>query len=136
MSDIALLAHLAPVPGTAPSGPTVRRALELAGAPAMLDKIARARAKARAHAWALIAGTTAGFPWLVIAGKTLTGWVVIDMDATLVTSYSPGSQGRGCSHLEERLRFPPIGGVVPEYPRVPGHAPAARERRLEHVHRT
>ncbi len=89
MSDIALLAHLAPVLGTAPSGPTVRRALELAGAPAMLDKIARARAKARAHAWALIAGTTAGFPWLVIAGKTLTGWVVIDMDATLVTSYSP-----------------------------------------------
>ena len=54
----------------------------------MLDKIARARAKARAHARALIAGTTAGFPWLVIAGKTLTGWVVIDMDATLVTSYS------------------------------------------------
>ena len=88
MSDIALLAHLAPVLGTAPSGPTVRRALELAGAPAMLDKIARARAKARAHARALIAGTTAGFPWLVIAGKTLTGWVVIDMDATLVTSYS------------------------------------------------
>jgi hypothetical protein len=32
MSDIALLAHLAPVLGAAPSGPTVRRALELAGA--------------------------------------------------------------------------------------------------------
>ena len=30
MSDIALLAHLAPVLGTAPSGPTVRRTLELA----------------------------------------------------------------------------------------------------------
>ena len=54
----------------------------------MLDKIARARAKARAHAWALIAGTTAGFPWLVIAGKTLTGWIVIDLDATLVTARS------------------------------------------------
>jgi len=88
MSDIALLAHLAPVPGAAPSGPTVRRALELAGAPAMLDRIARARAKARARAWTLIAGTAAGFPWLVIAGKELTGWVVIDMDATLVTAYS------------------------------------------------
>jgi len=34
MSDIALLAHLAPVLGTAPSGPTVRRALDLAGTPA------------------------------------------------------------------------------------------------------
>jgi hypothetical protein len=49
MSDIALLVHLAPVLGDAPSGPTVRRALDLAGTPAVLDKIARARAKARAH---------------------------------------------------------------------------------------
>jgi hypothetical protein len=53
MSDIALLAHLSPVLGDAPSGPTVRRALDLAGTPAALDKIARARARARAHAWQL-----------------------------------------------------------------------------------
>src|SRR5215472_12916659 len=51
MSDIAVLAHLAPVLGTAPSGPTVRRGLGLAGTPAMLDRIARARA--RAHVWTL-----------------------------------------------------------------------------------
>jgi len=88
MSDIALLAHLSPVLGAAPSGPTVRRALDLAGAPGMLDRIARARAKARAHAWSLIEATPAGFPWLDIAGKTLTGWLVIDMDATLVTAHS------------------------------------------------
>src|SRR5690349_10421544 len=88
MSDIAVLAHLAPVLGDAPSGPTVRRALDLAGTAAMLDRIARARARARAHVWALIEGTAAGFPWLAIAGKTLTGWVVIDMDATLVTARS------------------------------------------------
>ena len=88
MSDIALLAHLAPVLGTAPSGPTVRRALDLAGTPAALDKIARARARARAHAWKLIEAATAGFPWLEIAGKTLAGWVVIDLDATLVTAHS------------------------------------------------
>ena len=54
MSDIAVLAHLAPVLGTAPSGPTVRRALDLAGTAAMLDRIARARASARAHVWTLI----------------------------------------------------------------------------------
>ena len=89
MSDIALRAHLAPVLGDAPSGPTVRRALDLAGTSAMLDRIARARAKARAHAWTLIEGTPAGFPWLAIAGKALTGWVVIDMDATLITAFSP-----------------------------------------------
>ena len=88
MSDIAVLADLAPVLGDAPSGPTVRRALDLAGTPAVLDRIARARAKARAHVWDLIEGTPAGFPWLVIAGKALMGWVVIDMDATLVTASS------------------------------------------------
>jgi hypothetical protein len=54
----------------------------------MLDRIARARARARAHVWTLIDGTATGFPWLAIAGKTLTGWVVIDMDATLVTARS------------------------------------------------
>ena len=54
----------------------------------MLERIARARAKARAHVWQLIEATPAGFPWLVIAGKALTGWVVIDMDATLVTASS------------------------------------------------
>ena len=84
MSDIAVLAHLAPVLGDAPSGPTVRRALDLAGTPASLDRIARARA----HVWDLIERTPAGFPWLVIAGKALTGWLVIDMDATLVTASS------------------------------------------------
>ena len=88
MSDIAVLAHLAPVLGDAPSGPTVRRALDLAGTAASLERIARARAKARAHVWQLIEGAAAGFPWLAIAGKTLTGWLVIDMDATLVTASS------------------------------------------------
>jgi Transposase DDE domain group 1 len=88
MSDIAVLAHLAPVLGDAPSGPTMRRALDLAGMPGMLDRIARARARARAHVWRLIGDTPAGFPWLAIAGKTLAGWLVIDMDATLVTARS------------------------------------------------
>jgi hypothetical protein len=89
MSDIAVLAHLAPVLGRGPSGPTIRRALDLAGTPAMLEKIARARAKARAHAWMLIEATPAGFPWLSIAGKYLAGWVVVGLDATLVTAHSP-----------------------------------------------
>jgi hypothetical protein len=60
MSDIAVLAHLAPVLGAAPSGPTVRRALDLAGTPGMLDRIARARARARAQVWTLLQGTPAG----------------------------------------------------------------------------
>ena len=128
MSDIAVLAHLAPVLGDAPSGPTVRRALDLAGTPAMLDRIARARARARAHVWTLIGDTPAGFPWLAIAGKTLAGWLVIDMDATLVTARS--DKEGAAPDLEEGLRLPPAGRLVCQYPRVPGHAAAARQRRV------
>jgi Transposase DDE domain group 1 len=87
LSDIALLAHQEPVFGNAPSDTTVRRTLELAD-PRTLDKIARARAAVRAHVWSLIAATPAGFPWLAIAGKLLAGWLVIDLDGTLITAHS------------------------------------------------
>jgi hypothetical protein len=87
LSDIALLAHQEPVFGNAPSDTTVRRTLELAD-PQTLDKIARARAAVRAHVWSLIAATPAGFPWLAIAGKLLAGWLVIDLDGTLITAHS------------------------------------------------
>jgi len=87
MSDIAVLAHQEPVLGAAPSDTTVRRTLELAD-PATLDKIARARAAVRAHVWSLICATPAGFPWLAIAGKVLAGWLVIDLDGTLITAHS------------------------------------------------
>jgi hypothetical protein len=87
MSDIAVLAHQEPVLGAAPSDTTVRRTLELAD-PATLDKIARARAAVRAHVWQLICARPGGFPWLATAGKLLAGWLVIDLDATLITARS------------------------------------------------
>src|SRR3989475_1590042 len=87
MSDITVLAHHAPVLGAEPSDTTVRRTLELAD-PATLDKIARVRARVRAHVWSLIAAAPAGFPWLRIAGKLLAGWLVIDLDGTLITAHS------------------------------------------------
>ena len=87
MSDIAVLAHQEPVLGAAPSDTTVRRTLELADA-RTLDKIARTRAAVRARVWQLICATPAGFPWLAIAGKLLAGWLVIDLDATLITARS------------------------------------------------
>ena len=74
--------------GEAPSGPTVRQALELTGGMAMLERIAKARARARAHAWQLTEDTAGGFPWLVIAGKGLAGWLVMGVDGTLVTAHS------------------------------------------------
>ena len=87
MNDITLLAHQAPLFGAAPSDTTVRRRLELAD-PRTLDKIARARARVRDRVWKLICATPAGFPWLEIAGKLLAGWLVIDLDATLITAHS------------------------------------------------
>ncbi len=87
MNDITLLRHQEPVFGAAPSDTTVRRTLELAD-PATLDKIARARAAVRAHVWSLICATPAGFPWLAVAGKRLAGWLVIDLDGTLITARS------------------------------------------------
>jgi hypothetical protein len=132
MSDIAVLAHLFPVLGAAPSAPTVRRALGLAGTAASLGRIARARATARAHVWALIEDTAAGFPWLAIAGKALAGWLVIDMDATLVTACS---DKEGAAPTWKKGYGLPTGGLVREYPRVPGHAAAPGERRIEYVRR-
>ncbi|MGH3166288.1 MAG: transposase, partial [Trebonia sp.] len=88
MADIAVLGQLAPVLGPAPSDSTVRRVLDLA-TDQMLTRIAQARARIRKHAWELIAATERGFPWIAVAGKTLQGWLVIDMDATLITAHSP-----------------------------------------------
>jgi hypothetical protein len=87
MNDIALLAHHEPVFGAPPSDTTVRRTLELAD-PRTLDRVARVRAAVRGHVWSLICATPAGFPWLAIAGKLLAGWLVIDLDGTLITACS------------------------------------------------
>ena len=104
MNDIALLAHHEPVFGAPPSGTTMRRTLELAD-PAMLDKIARARA--RAHVWSLIAARPAGFPWLAIAGKVLAGWLVIDLDGTLITARS--DKEGAAPTVKMGYGFPPPG---------------------------
>ena len=50
--------------------------------------LARRRAAVRAHVWQLVCARPAGFPWLAIAGKVLAGWLVIDLDGTLITARS------------------------------------------------
>jgi Transposase DDE domain group 1 len=107
MTDITLLAHQEQVFGAAPSDTTVRRTLELAD-PRTLDKIARVRAAVRAHVWSLIAAGPGGFPWLAIAGKILTGWLVIDLDATLITAHS-GKEGAAAT-FKMGYGFHPVGG--------------------------
>jgi hypothetical protein len=86
MADIEVLGQLAPVLGAAPSDSTVRRALSLAD-DRTLTRIAQARARTRAHVWKQIEAA-GGFPWLEIAGKTLAGWLFLDMDGTLITAHS------------------------------------------------
>jgi Transposase DDE domain group 1 len=90
MADIAILDHLALVLGAAPSSSTVRRVLGLASDP-VLVKVSQARARIRRHVRELIEDA-GGFPWLTVAGKTLAGYVAIDMDATLVTAHSDKEQ--------------------------------------------
>ena len=84
----------------------MRRTLELAD-PRTLDKIARARAAVRAHVWQLICATPAGFPWLAIAGKLLAGWLVIDLDATLITARS--DKEGAASTFKMGYGFHPLG---------------------------
>src|SRR6266481_2145519 len=106
MNDIALLAHHEPVFGAPPSDTTVRRTLELAD-PRTLDKIARVRAAVRGHVWSLICATPAGFPWLAVAGKVLAGWLVIDLDATLITARS--DKEGAASTFKMGYGFHPLG---------------------------
>jgi hypothetical protein len=87
MADIAVLGQLGPVLGDAPSASTVRRVLLQLSAGRMLTRIAQARARIRRHVWKEIEAA-GGFPWITVAGKTLEKWLVIDMDATLVTAHS------------------------------------------------
>jgi hypothetical protein len=58
MRDVAVLAHLARCWAARRAAPTIRRALDMAGMLALLDRIARARA--RAQVWILILDTPAG----------------------------------------------------------------------------
>ncbi|MFD5513745.1 IS1380 family transposase [Streptomyces sp. NPDC127051] len=51
-------------------------------------KIAAVRARVRRHVWGLLALRPGGFPWVTVAGKRLHRWIVIDMDATIITAAS------------------------------------------------
>ncbi|MFB4285966.1 IS1380 family transposase [Nonomuraea sp. MTCD27] len=82
-----LQAHQAALFGTAPSDSTTHRTLAGLDEP-MLARIATTRAKIRRHVWQLLHLRPGGFPWLAVAGKRLRGWIVIDIDATVITAAS------------------------------------------------
>ena len=106
MSDIGLLAHQALVFTDPPSEATVRRTL--AGLDETgLRRVGKARAQVRARVWDLLSRRPQGFPWLAVAGKLLSGWVVIDLDATLITAHS-GKQGAAAT-FKKGYGFHPLG---------------------------
>ncbi|WP_311137205.1 IS1380 family transposase [Streptomyces sp. I6] len=82
-----LQAHHQGLFGATVSDSTTRRTLA-AMDEEVLARIARVRARVRRHVWSLLHLRPGGFPWLTIAGKHLHRWVVIDMDATIVTAAS------------------------------------------------
>lgn len=107
VSDINLLAHQVGVFGDPPSDCTVRRTLDGLDT-AALRRVAKARARVRRHVWDLLGKRPGGFPWLLVAGKLLTGWVVIDLDATLITAHSD-KQGAAAT-FKKGFGFHPLGG--------------------------
>jgi hypothetical protein len=72
---------------TVASTPTAWRSLEELDA-AALAKISAARAAHRRTIWAALAARPGGFPWVEAAGQTWAGWIVLDVDASLVESHS------------------------------------------------
>jgi hypothetical protein len=55
---------------------------------AALAQLAAARAVQRRKIWAALAARPDGFPWLQVAGQVWDGWIVVDVDASLVESHS------------------------------------------------
>ncbi|MFZ3475795.1 IS1380 family transposase [Streptomyces sp. 4.24] len=79
--------HQGPLFGSAVSDSTTRRTLAALDE-TTLRKIGQARRRVRRHVWSLLHLRPGGFPWLSVAGRRLTGWIVIDLDATIITSAS------------------------------------------------
>jgi hypothetical protein len=73
--------------GPAASDSTMRRLLiELDER--TIRKIAKVRRRVRRHVWSLLHLRPGGFPYLTVAGRYLKGWIVLDLDATVITSAS------------------------------------------------
>jgi hypothetical protein len=79
-----------------------------------LARVTAARARQRRGVWAALAARPEGFPWLEVAGHRWDGWIVMDVDASLVESHSDKqgaeptfkSTSSGCTRSWCRWRTP------------------------------
>jgi hypothetical protein len=76
------------VTGAVASGVTAWRLFGDELDPVMLERLAQARSTHRRRMWSLLAARPQGFPWVSVAGQVWDGWLVIDVDASLVESHS------------------------------------------------
>ncbi|MEV6863495.1 IS1380 family transposase [Streptosporangium subroseum] len=53
-----------------------------------LADVAKARAAHRRRIWSLLTARPQGFPWVEVAEQVWDGWIVLDVDASLVESHS------------------------------------------------
>lgn len=93
--------------GAPASDSTVHRALAALDGQTLL-KIARVRHRVRRHVWSRLRLRPGGFPWLTVAGRRLTGWIVIDLDATAITAASKNDRAAAPSRRPgASARWPP-----------------------------
>jgi hypothetical protein len=74
---------------------------------AALTRLAAARAAQRRKVWAALAAQPRGFPWLRVAGHDWDGWIVIDVDASLIESHSD-KQGAAATFKKHIYGLHPI----------------------------
>lgn len=87
IAGIAVMRQAALVLGQPASASTLYRTLDDIG-PVQLSKITSARAKVRCHVHDLLDLRPDGFPWIRVDNRPLTGWSVLDVDASFVPVHS------------------------------------------------
>ncbi len=103
IADINVLRHQCEVLGSVASAPTVWRALK-GMTPAVAARIEKARAKVRAHVWSQLPG---GVPASKVADTDLADVVVLDVDATLITTHS--EKEGAASTFKRGFGYHPLG---------------------------
>jgi hypothetical protein len=101
IGDINVLRHQGQVLGPVASAPTVWRALDEL-TPAALKRIEVARARVRRHVWAQLPK----LPPSQVADTDLSGVVVLDVDATLVTA--PSEKGQAAPTFKGGFGYHPL----------------------------
>jgi len=103
IADINVLRHQSEVLGSVASAPTVWRTLK-GITPAVVKRVDKARAKVRAHVWSQLPG---GLPPSKVADTDLGDVVVLDVDATLVTTHS--EKEGAASTFKRGFGYHPLG---------------------------